>query len=455
MSLQRHSVVPTSLVDEATVTSAPSVGEAMHAMLRRLYPLPRSLTGPAVRATVTALNEVVPLTVTEVPSGTQVLDWAVPNEWTLDEAYIEDERGRRVVNVNDSSLHIVGYSAPVDTTLSLAELQPHLHSLPDQPDLIPYRTSYYAPAWGFCLTDRVRQSLADGMYRVVVRSRIAPGSLTVAEHLHSGARSDEVLIFAHDCHPSLANDNLSGLVVATWLAAFLRERPTKYSYRFVFAPATIGSITWLATNQAHLQRIKHGLVLSLLGGGGPFHYKESRQGNRAIDRAAWHVLRHSAPNAKRLPFIPWGYDERQFCSPGINLPVGRLTRTPNGEFPEYHTSADSPDFVQAGELGEAWLACLRIIDVLERDGRYMNLAPFGEPQLGRRGLYRTTGGHQHVPERQLALLWILNQSDGSATLLDIAERSGLPFAVIADAARDLEAADLLRPLDDDIDASPR
>jgi len=432
------------LVDDATIASAGAAGDAMHAMLRALYPLPRSLTGAGVRATIAALDDIVPLTVTEVPSGTPVFDWTVPNEWTLDEAYIEDERGRRIVDVRDSSLHVVGYSTPIDTTLSLAELQPHLHSLPEQPELIPYRTSYYAPSWGFCLADSVRRSLPDGKYHAVVRSRLAPGSLTIAEHLHAGDQRDEVLIFAHDCHPSLANDNLSGLVVATWLAAFLRERKTRYSYRFLFAPATIGSITWLAQNQANLERIRHGLVLSLLGGGGPFHYKVSRQGNRTIDRAAWHVLQHQAENAKRLDFIPWGYDERQFCSPGINLPVGRLTRTPNGEFPEYHTSADNPEFVRASELGEAWLTCLRIIDVLERDARYVNLAPFGEPQLGRRGLYRTTGGHQHVPERQLALLWILNQSDGTASLLDIAEQSGLPFGLIADAAKDLEQAELLR-----------
>lgn len=429
------------------------MGEAMHAMLRNLYPLTRSLTGPGLRATVAALADVVALTVTEVASGTQVFDWTVPNEWTIEDAYIEDPDGRRVVDMRASNLHVVGYSTPVDETMSLAELQPHLFSLPDQPELIPYRTSYYAPAWGFCLSHRVRQSLVDGRYHVVIRSRIEPGSLTLAEHLHPGDSASEVLIFAHDCHPSLANDNLSGLVVATWLAAFLRERRTRYSYRFVFAPATIGSITWLSQNQANLHRIEHGLVLSLLGGGGVFHYKKSRRGNSAIDRAAAHVLRHEASSSRLLDFIPWGYDERQFCSPGLNLPVGRLTRTPNGEFPEYHTSADNPDFVAAAELGEAWLMCLRILDVLERDRRYTNLAPFGEPQLGRRGLYRTTGGHQHVPERQLALLWMLNQSDGTASVLDVAERSGLPFPLLASAARDLEAAGLLASLEDHQDTS--
>jgi aminopeptidase-like protein len=449
MSAESEAPARTALAGDRTAALAPAMGDAMHALLRKLYPLTRSLTGTGLRATVAALGDVVPLIVTEVASGSQVFDWTVPDEWTIEDAYLEDAQGRRILDFRASNLHVVGYSTPIDATLSLAELQPHLHSLPDQPDLIPFRTSYYAPSWGFCLADRVRQTLVDGQYRAVIRSRLAPGSLTLAEHLHAGDSSDEVLIFAHDCHPSLANDNLSGVVVATSLAAFLRERQTRYSYRFVFAPATIGSITWLSQNQARLHRIKHGMVLSLLGGGGPFHYKKSRNGSALIDRAAWHVLQHEAPNAKRLEFIPWGYDERQFCSPGINLPIGRLTRTPNGEFPEYHTSADNPDFISAAELGEAWLICLRIVDVLERDRRYVNLAPFGEAQLGRRGLYRTTGGHQDVPERQLALLWILNQSDGISSLLDIAERSRLPFSLLANAANDLEAAGLLRVVSSD------
>lgn len=419
----------------------------MHAKLRELYPLLRSLTGAGVRETIQQLAEVVPLEVTEVPSGTPVFDWTVPDEWSVTEAYLEDESGRRVVDLRNSTLHLVGYSVAVDQVLTLAELQGHLHSLPDQPDLIPYRTSYYAPAWGFCLSHRDRMALVEGRYRAVIRSEHKPGSLTLAQHLHRGASEEEVLIFAHDCHPSLANDNLSGLVVATFLAGHLQGRATRFSYRFVFAPATIGSITWLATHRADLHRIRHGLVLSLLGGPGPFHYKKSRRGDHLIDRAAWQVLRTTQPGAQLLDFLPWGYDERQFCSPGINLPMGRLTRTPNGEFPEYHTSADNPDFVTASQLGEAWLTCLRILDVLEADRAFVNLAPFGEPQLGRRGLYRTTGGHQQVPERQLALLWILNQSDGHATLLDIAERAGLPFGMIAEAAADLEGVGLLQAAD--------
>ena len=391
---------------------------------------------------------------TEVPSGTPVFDWTIPEEWSIDEAYVIDPAGRRVADWGTSTLQVVGYSTPVDSTMSLAELQPHLHSLPDQPGLTPYRTSYYSPSWGFCIPDQLRRSLPEGDYRVVIRSKLTPGSLTIAEHLHPGTTEDEILVFAHDCHPSLANDNLSGVVVSIMLAAFLRGRVTRYSYRFIFAPATIGSIAWLATHRDGLHRVKHGLVLSLLGGGGGFHYKKSRRGDRPIDRAAWNILRTSSTDAHLLDFIPWGYDERQFCSPGFDMPVGRLTRTPNGEFPEYHTSADNTEFVTAAELADAWLTCLRIFEALEGDLRYLNLAPFGEPQLGKRGLYRATGGHQHVPERQLALLWVLNQSDGSASLLDIAERADLPFGVVASAATDLEAAGLLRAIPDDEVAAP-
>jgi aminopeptidase-like protein len=432
-------------VDEKTRTAAPEAGESMLALIRELYPVMRSITGPGLRATVARLSRIAPLQVTEVPSGTKVFDWTVPEEWTIEDAFIEAESGERIVDLKSSNLHIVGYSLPVDATMTLAELRPHLFSLPEHPDWIPHRTSYYSPGWGFCLADRVLQSLPDRRYRVVIRSRLAPGSLTLAEHVHPGATEDEVFIFAHDCHPSLANDNLSGLAVAVNLAAFLRSRATRYTYRFVFAPTTIGSLAWLAVNEASLHRIRHGLVLSLLGDRGPFHYKATRAGDRAIDRTAWHVLSTEFHGSRKLDFEPWGYDERQFNSPGIDLGIGRLTRTLHGQFPEYHTSADNPDFLSADALGKSWLACLKVLEALECDCRYVNLQPKGEPQLGRRGLYRSVGGYPDIPERQLALLWLLNLSDGSRSLLDIAERSRLPFSLIHNAATDLERAGLLAP----------
>jgi aminopeptidase-like protein len=438
---------PTLRIDEQTCGSSSERGTAMIALIRELYPIGRSITGPGLRATIQRLSEIVPLQITEVPSGTQVFDWTVPDEWSIDEAYIEDAYNRRVVDWRDSSLHVVGYSVPIDTEMTLDELKPHLHSLPAHPDWIPFRTSYYARNWGFCVADRLLQSLPGGRYRIVIRSRLTPGSLTLAEYVHRGISDDEVLIFAHDCHPSLANDNLSGLAVAINIAAYLRSRVTHYTYRFVFAPATIGAITWLATNESQLHRIKHGLVLSLLGNRGPLRYKATPAGDLTIDRAAWHVLRTEFSSAMRLGFSPWGYDERQFASPGINLPVGALTRSQSGEYPEYHTSADNLDLISPVELGESWLACLKIFEALEGDASYQNLQPKGEPQLGRRGLYRQTGGYYtEVPERQMALLWLLNQSNGVHSLLDIAERSQLPFKVLADAAADLERVGLLAPV---------
>jgi aminopeptidase-like protein len=434
------------ILDEESIAAAAEKGQTMHALVRELYPLTRSITGPGLRATVKRLGAIVPLEVTEVPSGTPVFDWSVPDEWSIEDAYVEHESGRRFAELRHSNLHVVGYSTPVDTTMTLAELRPHLHSLPDHPDWVPFQNSYYKPGWGFCLAHRELQSLPEGRYRAVIRSQLGPGSLTLAEHVHHGVSEDEVLVFAHDCHPSLANDNLSGLAVAVHLAAFLAQRTTRYTYRFVFAPATIGSITWLATNESKLARIRHGLVLSLLGDGGPLHYKKSRGGNHAIDRSAWHVLRTEFPGSRLLEFSPWGYDERQFCSPGINLPMGRLTRTPDGKFIEYHTSADNPDFVTADALAQSWLVCLKIFEAIEADVRYVNLSPKGEPQLGRRGLYRSTGGYYTgVPDRQMALFWLLNQSDGNTSLLDIAEKSGLSAGVLARAALDLQVAGLLAP----------
>ena len=435
-------------VDEKTRTASLEIGGSLLALIRELYPIGRSITGPGLRATVARLSEIVPLQIAEVPSGTKVFDWTVPDEWSVEDAFIEAESGDRIVDLKSSNLHVVGYSLPVDAWMTLAELRPHLFSLPEHPDWIPYRTSYYSPNWGFCLADRVLKSLPDCRYHVVIRSRLAPGSLTLAEYVHPGSTQDEVLIFAHDCHPSLANDNLSGLSVAIHLAAFLRSRATHYTYRFVFAPATIGSLAWLASNEASLHRIRHGLVLSLLGDRGPIHYKATRAGDHAIDRAAWHVLSTEFQGSRRLDFEPWGYDERQFGSPGIDLAIGRMTRTPNGEFPEYHTSADNPDFLSADALGQSWLACLKVLEALDCDSRYVNLQPKGEPQLGRRGLYRSMGGYQDVPARQLALLWVLNLSDGASSMLDIASRSRLPFGLVAGAAADLERAGLLAPAPD-------
>jgi len=416
-------------------------GNAMHGLIRELFPICRSITGDGFRDSLRGLSKVAPIVLHEVPSGTRVFDWTVPKEWNIRDAWIADASGRRWVDFRESNLHVMNYSAPVRTRMSLANLRRHLHALPDQPDLIPYRTTYYAEDWGFCLSQHVLDQLPDGEYEVCIDSTLVPGHLTYGECLLPGTIADEILISVHSCHPSLANDNLSGMAVAAFLARHLSKQPRRHTFRFLFIPGTIGSITWLALHESEVQNVRHGLVLSCLGDAGPLTYKRSRRGTAAIDRATAHVLRDQGPRALR-DFTPYGYDERQYCSPGFNLPVGCLTRTPNGEFPEYHTSADNVDFVRAESLEDSLRKVLEIIEILEHDNAYVNLNPNCEPQLGRRGLYSSKGG-KAPPELQMAMLWVLNLSDGSHRLIDIAQRAALPFGTIRDAANALRAAGLL------------
>jgi aminopeptidase-like protein len=421
-------------------------GAEMHALIRDLYPICRSITGDGFRASLRRLAEVVPIAFTEVPSGTRVLDWTVPKEWNIRDAWIADAEGRRVVDFQASNLHVVNYSVPVRAQMSLASLRSRLHTLPAQPDLIPYRTAYYTEDWGFCLAQNVLDQLPEGDYEVCIDSTLADGSLTYGECVLPGSTTDEILISVHSCHPSLANDNLSGMAVAALLARALSREHRRHTFRILFIPGTIGSITWLATHEADVEHIRHGLVLSCLGDPGQSTYKRSRRGNALVDLAASHVLKQAGPHAL-LDFVPYGYDERQYCSPGFDLPVGCLTRTPNGRFPEYHTSADNLDFVTVQALEDSLATTLAIVEILEHDAIYLNLNPKGEPQLGRRGLYRNTGGTTPVGF-EIALLWVLNFSDGRHSLLDIAERAALPFSTIRGAADVLQGVDLLRPRDE-------
>jgi aminopeptidase-like protein len=330
--------------------------------------------------------------------------------------------------------------------MPLPELRPHLHSLPDQPDWIPYRTSYYSEYWGFCLTHRQLSGLAEGLYRVVIDSDVALGHLTYGELLIPGETDNMVLFSCHICHPSLANDNLSGIAVATMLARHIQALRPSQSYLFLFIPGTIGSLTWLARNEDKISRISHGLVLSCLGDAGGMTYKQSRRGDAAVDRIVAHVLRHDEVPHRIRPFVPYGYDERQYCSPGFDLPVGCLMRTPNGEYPEYHSSADSLSLLRPESLAHSLDVLRRIVAVIEGDGVYRSRNPKGEPQLGRRGLYASMGGQRSAGYDQMALLWVLNLADGRHSLLDMAERAGLPFAAIRAAADALLSVDLLEPV---------
>jgi aminopeptidase-like protein len=425
--------------DNPSVTGA---GDAMCRLVRELYPICRSITGPGVRETLRRLERLVPLEIREVPTGTKVFDWTVPQEWSIRDAYVKDSRGRRVVDFRESNLHVVSYSVPISRRMTLQELKPHLHSLPEHPDWIPYRTSYYSRDWGFCLAHRRLLELADGEYEVSIDATLKDGSLTFGELYLPGDSEDEVLFSCHVCHPSLANDNLSAVAVAAFLARELGQR-RRYSYRFLFAPGTIGAITWLALNEQKVGRIKHGLVLALLGGPGGMTYKRSRRGDAAIDRVVPRVLGEGGRPHAVVDFDPYGYDERQFCSPGFNLPVGRLTRAPHGRYPEYHTSADNMELVRPDRLEESLAACRRIVDVLEHERFYVSCNPKCEPQLGRRGLLRNTGGKG--PEGiETACLWILSLADGGHSLVDISERSGLPPATIRQAALRLEEHGLIR-----------
>jgi aminopeptidase-like protein len=422
------------------------VGAELHQFARELFPICRSITGNGIRQTLGMIGKRIPLEISEVPTGTLVFDWTVPKEWNIRDAYIQGPDKKRVVDFQKSNLHVLNYSVPVHTKMPLHELKPHLFTIPQHPDWIPYRTSYYKEDWGFCLTHNQMLALKDQEYEVCIDSSLENGSLTYGECYIPGRSSAEVLVSCHACHPSLANDNLSGLAVATFLARLLLERELRYSYRLLFIPGTIGAITWLSRNRETAGRIRHGLVLTSIGDRGPFHYKKSRQDNAEVDRAAAHVLKHAAPAATILPFSPYGYDERQYCSPGFNLPVGCLMRSVWGTFPEYHTSADNLDFLSAESLAESLQVCASIFELLENNRSYQNLSPFCEPQLGRRGLYHSTGGTS--PEAEInARLWVLNMSDGQHSLLDIAERSGLPFAILNEAAGLLSRNGLLAPAD--------
>jgi aminopeptidase-like protein len=415
----------------------------MMELIRELYPLCRSLTGDGVRETLRIVGRHPPLECHEVPSGTQAFDWTVPREWNLRDAWVADADGNRLIDARESNLHVVGYSTPLRRRVSRAELHEHLHSLPDRPDWIPYRTSYYHESWGFCVSEKQRRALDAESYEVCIDATLAPGHLSYAECLLPGRSTREILVSVHVCHPSLCNDNLSGLAVATWLARRLQKQEREYGVRFVFVPGTIGSLTWLAHNAEAVDRVAHGMTLVCLGDESPFTYKRTLSGNAEIDRAAALALAASGRPHQLVDYFPFGYDERQYNAPGFRLPVGSLMRGRHGRFPEYHTSADDLDFIGPEALEASLEMGGAILDILDGNRVIESRSPFGEPQLGRRGLYRAMGGEPDLAELELALLWVLTLADGAHTLIDVAERAELPFAVVQRAAAHLEAHDLL------------
>ena len=424
------------------------IGEEMYRLISRLYPICRSITGNGVRQSLAIMREYLPLKVHEVPTGTAVFDWTIPNEWNINDAYIKNGRGEKIVDIKNSNLHVLNYSIPVKGNFSLAELKSHLFSLPDRPGLVPYRTSYYEENWGFCVSHSQFQEMQDAEYEVVIDSTLQPGSLTYAEYYLPGESKDECLITCHICHPSLCNDNLSGISVVLFLAKILTTKKNRLSYRFLFIPGTIGAIAWLSLNESNLSNIKAGLVATLLGDASPLTYKKTRNGNATIDQAVTHYLRHSGEDYRLIDFSPYGYDERQFNSPGISLPVGSLTRSQYGQYPEYHTSADNLELISGEKLEASLKAYLSIIDILDNNVIYINQISRCEPQLGTRGLYRIIKG-ENVEEselRKMAMLWCLNLSDGNYSLLDIADKAAISFEVIKQIAAILEKEGLLKRL---------
>lgn len=419
-------------------------GDKMIEFIREMFPICRSITGNGVRETLKLITRHIPLQVNEVPTGTKVLDWEIPKEWNISDAYVKDSSGRKIIDFTQLNLHILNYSTPVNARMNLAELKPHLFSIPDKPTLVPYRTSYYAANWGFCISHDQLNSLKEDTYEVVIDTELSQGNLTYGEFLIKGTSDKEVLISTHICHPSLCNDNLSGIAVCTYLAESLSQTSPYYTYRFLFIPGTIGAITWLAQNENGLDRIRYGLVTSLLGINSVFTYKRSRIGNARIDRIVEQVLSKQAAQHNIINFIPYGYDERQFCSPGFNLPVGNLTRVPFGEYPEYHTSADNFDLISGKALQDSLDVFHEVIRYIEADRFFMNQYPKGEPQLGKRGLYDNIGGRNDSKTLQLAFLWVLNYSDNHHSLTDICMISGLDLNIICEAAIMLKEKGLIQ-----------
>ena len=434
-----------------------TAGREMHGLAAELYPICRAVAGEGVRQTLAVLQKHIPLEVREVPTGTKVFDWEVPQEWHVHDAYIKDRDGRRLVDFRRSNLHVFGGSMPIGREMPWRELKDHLFSLPEHPEWIPYRRAFHQNTWGFCVTHNQFLELegrGNQVYDVSIDATRSDGSLSYGELYLPGETSDEVLVSTHVCHPSMANDNLSGIVVSTRLAKHMMSRHRRYSYRFIYSPATIGAITWLAVNEARVSKIKHGLVLGVLGDSGDTTYRRSRQGNAPIDRAVAHVLAHSGAGYEILDFEPFGYDQRQFCSPGFDLPVGCLMRTPDGQYPEYHTSADNLDLVTPHKLADSWAKCVAVADVLDGNRTYLNLKPKCEPRLDAIGLY---SGFNFEPDRQRverAALWILNLSDGSHDLMAIAERSGFDCATLGRTAKLLVKHGFLKEISGDVDCFP-
>ena len=422
---------------------APREGQRLHQLAHELFPFHRSLTGDGVRQTLAVLSRHLPdLVMHEIPSGTSVLDWTIPDEWRIENAYIDTPDGRRIADVSANNVHVMSYSSPVDEVLDLQELDAHLHSDPELPDAIPYVTSYYNRSWGFCISQNERDSLPEGRYHANISGQLAPGSMTFADLVIPGKYPEEILISTYVCHPSLANNELSGPLVALGLASWLLSEPRKYTYRFVFIPETIGAITYIATHFDHLrEKVVGAINLTCIGDEGDYSYLASRLGDSALDRIARRVV-SERPSNKVYSYLDRGSDERQYGMPGIDLPMISLMRTKYGSYPEYHTHLDDLTVVTpAGLQGGLDLVrdCIRELEA----STYFQSTVIGEPQLGKRGLYHSVHART-VSDTILLRTHILAYSDGQHSLVDIADMTGAPLEEVEELALELEQHGLLR-----------
>lgn len=414
----------------------------------RLWPLLRSITGEGVRKTHDILNELVPLERMEIPTGTQVLDWKIPQEWVVKDAYVITPDGKKILDVWENNLHLMNYSIPFSGELSRAELDKHLYSIPEMPEAIPYVTSYYVPRWGFCLSEKMRSSLPDGQYKVVVDTKMIDGNLTLSHAILPGETDKEVLISTYTCHPSMANNELSGPLLAAFLyrrLASLEKR--KLTYRFVFVPETIGAIAYLHYYGKHLmEKTIAGYVATCVGNCDNFTYKKSRRGQSLADKAAILALKRLDPHLEILDFFPSGSDERQYCSPGFDLPVGSVIRSLYSQFSEYHTSLDNKEFISFDSLQKSIDAYFEICCLLDKNTTYKNLFPYGEPMLSKRNLDMSIGSKRKVSDFMKSCQWLLNLSDGEHSLLDISIRSGQDFHLLYDVAQSCLQAKILEEI---------
>lgn len=419
----------------------------MYDLCGKMFPICRSITGDGVRETMAILQEIVPeIVLHEIPSGTQAFDWSVPKEWRIRDAWVKNSKGEKIIDFKESNLHVVSYSIPVNKKVTLEELKKHLYTQPDQPDAIPYVTSYYKESFGFCISQEQYDSLSDDIYHMFIDSELFEGSLTYGELILPGESDEEILLSTYICHPSMANNELSGPAVSLYLAKYLQARAERrYTYRFVYVPETIGSITYLS-QENHLEQMKKHVIagwnLSCVGDDRTYSMVATRYGNTLTDRVTENVLRFVYPGYKKYTFLHRGSDERQYNAPGIDLPVCGFSRSKYGEYPEYHTSKDDMGLISPAGLVGAYTVMVECVEALEHNCRYQ-VQCYGEPQLGRRGLYPLVskkGSYDEV----MKMMDFIAYADGKNDLFDISNIIGVPVRELVGIAKNLESNGLIR-----------